>query len=180
MRSPSSPPFFRRALQTIEHSPKYVEKRFDMNHPIDLDPESNRRANPQAHPRVDPELCASTSFILNEGEGLSTLPRTECARHEVSLSKGRRVDLYPESNRRADPETNTDLKTQNSGAFNQARSKQGRLTYSRLGGILSAVGFTRAKTPNGCSAIIWDDQLLSQDTDSNIHNSLPDNCLEVK
>jgi len=82
-----------------------------MNHPIDLGPESCRRANPQAHPR-------------------------------------------------ADPETNTDLKTQNSGAFNQARSKQGRLTYSRLGGILSAMGFTTAKTPNGCSAILWDDQLL--------------------
>ena len=54
-------------MQTIECSPKYAEKRFDMNHPID--------PNPQAHPRVDPELC-------------------------------RRVDLYPESNRRADPETN--------------------------------------------------------------------------
>ena len=75
-------------MQPIECSPKYAEKRFDMNHPIDLD-----------------------------------------------------------------PETSTD-------AFNQARSKQGRLTYSRLGGILSAMGFTRAKTANGCSAILWDDQLL--------------------
>ncbi|MGB7061757.1 MAG: hypothetical protein WBF13_05315 [Candidatus Zixiibacteriota bacterium] len=33
---------------------------------------------------------------------------------------------------------------------------------------------------NGCSAIIWDDQLLSQDTDINIHNSLQENELEEK
>ncbi|MGB2804363.1 MAG: hypothetical protein WBD64_05640, partial [Candidatus Zixiibacteriota bacterium] len=35
---------------------------------------------------------------------------------------------------------------------------------------LSAMGFTKAKTPNGCSAIIWDDQLLPQDTSSYTQN----------
>ena len=79
------------------------------------------------------------------------------------------IDQDPESNRRADPETNTD-------AFNQAGSKQGRLTYSRLGGILSAMGFGKARTPNGCSTIMWDDQLLFQNTfsdDEKMKNSHP-------
>ena len=49
-------------------------------------------------------------------------------------------------------------------AFNQARSEQGRLTCHRMAPLLSTMGFTRAKTPNGCSAIIWDDKLLPQDT----------------
>jgi|GEM_PF-4954896 len=44
--------------------------------------------------------------------------------------------------------------------FNQGRSKQGRLTYHRMARLLTAMGFTKAKTPNGCSAIIWDDKLL--------------------
>ena len=44
--------------------------------------------------------------------------------------------------------------------FNQNRSKESQLTYSRLGRLLSTMGFRKAKTPNGCSAIIWDDQLL--------------------
>ena len=49
-------------------------------------------------------------------------------------------------------------------AFNQARSEQGRLTCHRMAPLLSTMGFTKAKTPNGCSAIIWDDGLLPQDT----------------
>jgi len=44
--------------------------------------------------------------------------------------------------------------------FNQGRSKESQLTYSRLGRILSAMGFRKAKTPSGCSAIIWDEKLL--------------------
>jgi hypothetical protein len=46
--------------------------------------------------------------------------------------------------------------------------------------LLSTMGFSKAKTPNRCSAILWDDQLTVQNTDSNVHNSLPENCLEVK
>lgn len=55
-------------------------------------------------------------------------------------------------------------------AFNQARSEQGRLTYHRMAPLLSAMGFTKAKTRNGCSAIIWDDQLLPQHTSSYTQN----------
>ncbi len=55
-------------------------------------------------------------------------------------------------------------------AFNQARSEQGRLTYHRMAPLLSAMGFTKAKTRNGCSAIIWDDQLLPQHTSSHTQN----------
>ena len=76
--------------------------------------------------------------------------------------------------------TITDLKTQNSGTFNQNRSKESQLTYSRLGRILSAMGFRKTKTPSGCSAIIWDEKLLPQDTGINIHNSLQENELEEK
>ena len=63
--------------------------------------------------------------------------------------------------------------------FNQSRSKESQLTYSRLGRILSAMGFRKTKTSNGSSAILWDDQLLHQDTDINIHNSLQENDLEA-
>ena len=49
-------------------------------------------------------------------------------------------------------------------AFNQSRYKQARLTYRRMGRLLSDMGFTKAKTPNGYSAIIWDDKLLPQYT----------------
>ena len=72
-------------------------------------------------------------------------------------------------------------------AFNQGKSKESQLTYSRLGRLLSAMGFRKTKTSNGSSAILWDDQLLlwltsshTQDTNSNVHNSLPENCLEEK
>jgi len=64
--------------------------------------------------------------------------------------------------------------------FNQNRSKESQLTYSRLGRLLSTMGFRKAKTPNGCSAILWNDQLLTQDADKNIHNSLQENELEEK
>ena len=64
--------------------------------------------------------------------------------------------------------------------FNQNRSKESRLTYSRIGRLLSTMGYRKARTPNGCSAILWDDQLTTQNTDSNVHNSLSDNCLEAK
>jgi hypothetical protein len=78
--------------------------------------------------------------------------------------------------------------------FNQGKSKESQsqdpefgLTYSRLGRLLSAMGFRKTKTSNGSSAIIWDDQLLlwltsshTQDTNSSVHNSLPENCLEEK
>ncbi|MFQ6002229.1 MAG: hypothetical protein ACE5KJ_00615 [Candidatus Zixiibacteriota bacterium] len=58
-------------------------------------------------------------------------------------------------------------------AFNQGRSKEGRLSYHRIGRLLSAIGFRKAKTQNGSSAIIWDDKLLSQNTFSNAQNSCP-------
>jgi hypothetical protein len=55
-------------------------------------------------------------------------------------------------------------------AFNETRSKQARLTSRRMSSLLSAMGFTKAKTRNGCSAIIWDNELLPQDTSSHAQN----------
>lgn len=51
--------------------------------------------------------------------------------------------------------------------FNQGRSKESRLTYHRIGRLLSTMGFRKAKTHAGTYAILWDDQLLSQNTFSN-------------
>jgi hypothetical protein len=51
--------------------------------------------------------------------------------------------------------------------FNQARSKESRLTYRRIGGLLSSIGFRKARTQTGTYAILWDDKLLSQNTFSN-------------
>ena len=72
-------------------------------------------------------------------------------------------------------------------AFNQKRSKESqsqdpkfKFTYARIGRILSNFGFQKAKTPNGCSAIIWDEKLIPQETDINIRNSLQENELEEK
>jgi hypothetical protein len=51
--------------------------------------------------------------------------------------------------------------------FNQGRSKESRLTYRRIGQFLSNMGFRKAKTHAGTYAILWDDNLLSQNTFSN-------------
>ncbi|MCK4384920.1 MAG: hypothetical protein KAW52_01525, partial [candidate division Zixibacteria bacterium] len=51
--------------------------------------------------------------------------------------------------------------------FNQGKSKESQLTYRRIGGLLSSMGFRKAKTHAGTYAILWDDNLLSQNTFSN-------------
>jgi hypothetical protein len=65
-------------------------------------------------------------------------------------------------------------------SFNQNRSKESQFTYSRLGRFLSKMGFQKARTPTGCSAIIWDENLLPHDSDINIHNSLSENEMPEK
>ncbi|MGB2769187.1 MAG: hypothetical protein WBC88_05620 [Candidatus Zixiibacteriota bacterium] len=209
-----------------------------MNHLLDTDRETI----------IDPEPCASTSFILNEGEGLSTLSSSKGRRvdtkslkfldvlidksikrlqhksykpriqdvlkaiqlkpavakaSEVERSETRRAEeifweliegireeqlpkLYPQTLTPEDQiqntiirlkhlvkngilpvKTITDLKTQNSGTFNQGKSKESRLTYHRIGRLLSAMGFRKVKTQTGTYAILWDDNLLSQSAFSN-------------
>ena len=44
--------------------------------------------------------------------------------------------------------------------FNESRFEHARLTYRRMSRLLSAMGFTKARTSNGRSAIIWNDELL--------------------
>jgi len=51
--------------------------------------------------------------------------------------------------------------------FNQDKSKEGKLSYHRIGRLLSAMGFRKAKTHAGTYAILWDDNLLYQNTVSN-------------
>ena len=49
-------------------------------------------------------------------------------------------------------------------SFNSTRSEQARVTTRRMGKLLSPMGFVKAKTPEGRSAIIWDDDLLPPPT----------------
>ncbi len=51
--------------------------------------------------------------------------------------------------------------------LNHGKSEECRLTYHRVGRLLSKMGFRKAKTPNGCYAILWDDNLLSPHAPSN-------------
>ena len=46
--------------------------------------------------------------------------------------------------------------------FNQGKSEENRLTYHRIGRLLSTLGFTKVKISSGSSAILWNDNLLSQ------------------
>ena len=59
-------------------------------------------------------------------------------------------------------------------AFNESRYGQTRFTYRRMGGLLSAMGFTKTKTSNGCYAILWDQDLLFSDASSDADNSPTD------
>jgi hypothetical protein len=51
--------------------------------------------------------------------------------------------------------------------LNHGKSEECRLTYHRVGRLLSKMGFRKVKTPNGCYAILWDDNLLSHPMTSN-------------
>ena len=58
-------------------------------------------------------------------------------------------------------------------AFNQGKSKESQLTYPRIGRILSTMGFRKAKTGSGASAILWEEDFIfnlspSQKTESAI------------
>jgi hypothetical protein len=70
-------------------------------------------------------------------------------------------------------------------AFNQTRFQQARLTSRRMSRLLSDMGFAKAKTPTGSSAIIWDDKLLPQHASSDTQNPESDevsgsDCPEVQ
>ncbi len=190
-----------------------------MNHPIDPHPESNRRADPETNPSDDSRYLKFIELLIDKSikrlQSKSYKPKIQDALRAIRLkdkafqtSEAEKFfwqeieairneelpKLYPETEP-LDLEsqiTNTiaglkylvtngilPVKTI-TDTFNQNRSKESQLTYSRLGRILSAMGFRKAKTPSGCSAIIWDEKLLLQDTSINIHNSLQENELEEK
>jgi hypothetical protein len=46
--------------------------------------------------------------------------------------------------------------------FNHGRSEDTHFTYRRVGQLLSAMGFRKARTHTGSIAILWDDNLLFQ------------------
>jgi hypothetical protein len=53
----------------------------------------------------------------------------------------------------------------NQGFTLKGKSEQNQLTYHRIGRILSAMGFTKARTNSGAVAIFWDEKLLEQMTE---------------
>jgi hypothetical protein len=219
---------FRRVSQTIECSPGYAEKRFDMNHPIDLDPESNRRADqdPESSRRAKPtthlrEVCKQAVSSSPDSDRLKLLdtlirkivqgldddsckPKIRDALKAIQLREkvaetseaeqifwGMIDDIkkeeysepssVPPSLASQIQEIILSLKhlVKNgilplkaiTEAFNQGRFQQARLTSRRMSRLLSDMGFAKARTPTGSSAIIWDDYLLSQDTPSDARSS---------
>jgi len=188
-----------------------------MNHSIDQDPESNRRADSESNRSEDSRYLKFIELLIDKSikrlQSKSYKPKIQDALRAIRLkdkvfqtSEAEKFfwdeieairqeelpKLYPEPLDLESQITNTiaglkylvtngilPVKTI-TDTFNQNRSKESQLTYSRIGRILSTMGFRKTKTSNGSSAILWDDQLLTQDTDSNAHNSLPETCLEEK
>jgi hypothetical protein len=231
LSSSESSSFFWRTSQTTECSLEYVERRFDMNHPSDLNPEStNRGTDPEIHAFTLPtdsersrsaNTLSSTPRSLRLEESSSKGP-SESSKHlklletlidkilkrleddscqpkirdallaiqlrqkAVETSEAEKIfwdeieairneelpKLYPDPNSLEYQIKETILGLKDlvkngilplktiTKAFNQDRSEQARLTHRRMGRLLSDMGFTKAKTPNGCSAIIWNDKLL--------------------
>ena len=58
--------------------------------------------------------------------------------------------------------------------FNQGKSKESRLSYRRIGQLLSSMGFRKAKTHDNTCAILWDDNLLLWRASSQSENGLSD------
>ena len=46
--------------------------------------------------------------------------------------------------------------------FNRERTEESRLTYKRIGGFLSQLGFTKVRTGSGAFAIVWDEELIQR------------------
>lgn len=55
--------------------------------------------------------------------------------------------------------------------FNQGRSKESQLSYRRIGQLLSTMGFRKAKTHASTYAILWDDNLLYQNTSPDVEKN---------
>jgi hypothetical protein len=177
-------------MQTIQCSPKYVEKRFDMNRPIDTDPESSREENSKLLQLLEVLI----DKIIMKLKDNSFEPRVQDALRAIQLkqkvvqtSEAERIfwqeidairaseltRFYAQPFNLEDQIQTTILGLKDqvrngilpvktiTDAFNQGKSEQGRFSYHRIGRLLSTMGFRKAKTQNGSSAIIWDDNLLS-------------------
>jgi hypothetical protein len=154
-----------------------------MNHPIDCDPETDPREDSK-HLKLLETLIDNIIKRLEENSCQpkirDALEAIKLKRDVVKTSEAEKIfweeieairrcalpKLYPEPTSLEAQIQATILSLKdlvNNGilpvktitdAFNQGRSKQARLTYHRMGRLLSAMGFTKAKTPSGSSAII--------------------------
>jgi len=176
-------------MQTIECCLTYVEKRFDMSHPIDREPDTcpgedskllnlleilidkiiERLENNSFEPKVQDALKA----IQLKQKVVKTSEAEKIFWQEIDAirtSELTRFYVQPFNLEDQIQTTILGLKHQVrngilpvkaiTDAFNQGKSKEGRFSYHRIGRLLSTMGFTKAKTSNGSSAIIWDDNLL--------------------
>jgi len=169
---------------------------FDMNHLIDSDPQDQNSddqkvIDPELCPREDPKDLKLLEILIDK-----SIKRLEDFWNEIEAIRREELPkLYPEPNEPTNLEaqilkTIIGLKHQVKNgilpvktitdAFNQERSEQSQsqdpefgLTYHRIGRLLSTMGFRKAKTQGGTSAIIWDHKLLSQNAFSNSQNSCP-------
>jgi hypothetical protein len=65
--------------------------------------------------------------------------------------------------------------------FNQERSKESQFTYHRIGRLLSSMGFRKARTGRGASAILWEEDFISRLCSSqNTESMIWDDSKEIK
>ncbi|MGB8657870.1 MAG: hypothetical protein WCE90_08825, partial [Candidatus Zixiibacteriota bacterium] len=165
-----------------------------MNHSIDLDPESNRRAHSESSRSNDSRYLEFIELLIDKSikrlQSKSYRPKIQDAlrairlKHKVfkdseaeksfwdeieAIRQEELPKMYPESK----PEP-LDLESQIihtikglkyqvvngtltvktiTDYFNYGKSNERRLSYSRLGRLLSGMGFRKTRTSNGCSAI---------------------------
>jgi hypothetical protein len=98
----------------------------------DMIEEVRQEELPKLYPESEPEPVDLESQIINTIKGLN----------------------YQVKNGALPVKTITDY-------FNYGKSEESRLSYHRVGRILSNLGFRKAMTHNGSYAILWDDNLLS-------------------
>jgi hypothetical protein len=97
----------------------------------DMIEEVRQEELPKLYPESEPEPVDLESQIINTIKGLN----------------------YQVKNGALPVKTITDY-------FNYGKSEESRLSYHRVGRILSNLGFRKAMTHNGSYAILWDDNLL--------------------
>ena len=175
-----------------------MQKTFDMNHLIDTDPDSSRREDPKhlkfleilidkiikrlEENSCEPKIRDALKAIQLKQDVVKTSEAEKIFWQEIESIRREvlpKLYLEPINLESQIQRTIIGLKHQIKNGilpvktitdtFNQGRSEESRLTYHRIGRLLSTMGFRKGKTQNGSSAIIWDDKLLQDESFLKIH-----------